>query len=323
MNMSNNDFYCIYTGQNCPESDRSDEHIIPYSLGGSNQLVTRDVSRKANNDAGSSVDALLINSWFISQERWRLKLKSQKGVIPPLEFKGSIDVNGRTVEATYSIDHNSNIELVTIPEVDCNWTDGKINVNCDPKQLDEILTNISKRAHKKGLKLSKDQLKSQAGEVVKIDNPEIKMQLTVDTLAFVPGFLKMALATGHRLLGYQWSQSADADLIRKAIWEKDRNQLINYKIPGSVWPNSQFAAKHIFDVGKDKHLLAIGNTGPLVFYAKLFGEFDGLIRLSESVWNGPEIEVGGFHIIVADPTTRQISEYSFGEFLMLKNAGKL
>lgn len=76
---STGQFYCIYTGQHCPEADRSDEHIIPYSLGGSNQLVTRDVSKKGNNDAGSSVDALLINSWFVAQERWRLKLKSQNG----------------------------------------------------------------------------------------------------------------------------------------------------------------------------------------------------------------------------------------------------
>jgi|GEM_PF-1957505 len=317
------DFYCIYTGKSCPEDERSDEHIIPYSLGGSNQLVVRDVSRKGNNDAGSSADALLINSWFISQERWRLKLKSKNGVIPPIEFEGTIDVNGRTVKATYSIDHNSRIELVTIPEVDCNWTTGKINVNCDPKQLNEILMNISKKATKKGLTLSKDQLKSQTGEVIRIENPEMKMQLTFDTLAFVPGFLKMALATGHRLLGYKWSQSTEADLIRNAIWEKDRNKLINYKIPGSVWPNSQFAAKDIFNVGKDKHVLAISNTGPLVFYAKLFGEFDGLIRLSESVWNGPEINIGDFHIIVADATSRKIVEYSFGEFLILKNAGRL
>lgn len=320
---SGSQFFCIYTGQHWSEDDRSDEHIVPYSLGGSNQFVIRDVSKKGNNDAGSSADALLINSWFIAQERWRLKLKSQNGVIPPIEFDGTIDINGRTVRATYSIDHNSKIELLTIPEVDCNWADGKINVNCAPEQLDTILSNISKKAQKKGLKLSKDQLKSQAGEVIKIDNPEMHMQLTVDTLAFVPAFLKMALATGHRQFGYKWSQSADATLIRNAIWEKDRNKLINYKIPGSVWPNSEFAAKHIFDIGKDKHILAIGNTSPLVFYAKLFGEFDGLIRLSQSVWNGPEIEVGEFHIIVIDAKTRKIAEYSFGEFLMLKNAGKL
>jgi hypothetical protein len=62
-------FYCIYTGENFPETDRSEEHIVPYAIGGSNQFTTIDVSKKANNDAGSQIDSILINSWFISNDK--------------------------------------------------------------------------------------------------------------------------------------------------------------------------------------------------------------------------------------------------------------
>ena len=62
--------------------------IIPRSLGGSNRLVIREASKKANNDLGADVDAPFVNSLPLAIKRHRLKLESQGGNISPIVWKG-------------------------------------------------------------------------------------------------------------------------------------------------------------------------------------------------------------------------------------------
>ena len=50
-----------------------------------------------NSEAGSLVDSLLINHPFVTMDRWRLQIRSQAGIIPGIEFPGTIDVDGQTV----------------------------------------------------------------------------------------------------------------------------------------------------------------------------------------------------------------------------------
>jgi hypothetical protein len=61
--------FCAYCGKDHDESVKfSDEHIVPYAIGGSNQLVIR-VCEDSNNRAGGSIDKPIIESFPVAAAR--------------------------------------------------------------------------------------------------------------------------------------------------------------------------------------------------------------------------------------------------------------
>ena len=84
---------CIYRGvalnnNRIEDSDTASvEHIIPWAIGGSNSVTTSDVSKLANNDLGSKVDAPFASTLPIALKRHQLELKSQGGNIPPIIWR--------------------------------------------------------------------------------------------------------------------------------------------------------------------------------------------------------------------------------------------
>ncbi|MFA5016764.1 MAG: HNH endonuclease [Methylobacter sp.] len=62
---------CIYCRKEKTDEDFSLEHVIPQCLGGAlapDELKTRDVCEKCNNDLGLFVDASFEKNWFVSQQ---------------------------------------------------------------------------------------------------------------------------------------------------------------------------------------------------------------------------------------------------------------
>lgn len=320
-------FYCIYLGEYRPESERSEEHILPWALGGTNSFVTRDVSTRGNNEAGKIVDSSLINNWMISCERWRLKIKGQSGKIPPLEFKGTIEIDGKTVDAIYTVDSNMRMALKSIPIIDCDWESKKIQVNCDPAQLGNILGNISKKSLKKGFgSLNVDKIIEQnSSKVIKMENPEMEVGMKFGIFDLLPGFLKIALATGHKVLGDTWSRGSEASLIREMMWERDVANYPKYKISGAVWPNCGNAShlKSILSAGKDNHIIAVLNTNPVSFYCVLFGEFDGMIKLSDGIWMDGNVPPGDGLVYIFNCSNRNMTQYTFLEYIGKRTQGMI
>lgn len=89
---------CIYCRQSKLGSEFSLEHVIPQCLGGltvPDELKTRDVCKRCNNDLGLFVDASFEKSWFVSkqlQENARLQFdhKNPSGI--PLICMGPCDL---------------------------------------------------------------------------------------------------------------------------------------------------------------------------------------------------------------------------------------
>jgi HNH endonuclease len=174
MNTSaSNTFFCIYTGEEVSTDQRSLEHIIPRSLGGPGTFGTSDVSAKANSDIGSAVDARLINHPFITIHRWRLQLKGQNGIVPGIDFPGTIDVNGRTMRVLYTINPDGTVDLKTRPEVNSDWAAQTFRVACDPKDQPEILKNITSKAVKKGIAAGPSDIRIQATNQTKLEKPTV------------------------------------------------------------------------------------------------------------------------------------------------------
>ncbi len=62
--------FCVYCGREMPDTEASDEHVLPRAIGGNvtprNPFLLRDVCRRCNSAAGRHIDLPFIKSWFTS-----------------------------------------------------------------------------------------------------------------------------------------------------------------------------------------------------------------------------------------------------------------
>lgn len=94
--------YCIYTDVDVPNEAGNLDHIIPLSLGGSDQFTIWSDSR-FNSDMGSQVDGRIANDPFIMLARRNADAKGHAKKSPVPVWKNS-SLNGRPVQLTLSSD---------------------------------------------------------------------------------------------------------------------------------------------------------------------------------------------------------------------------
>ncbi len=319
------DFFCIYSGKVCSDDARSDEHIIPYSLGGTNRFVTRDVSRAANNDVGTRVDGGLINNFFVAHERWSRGIASADSRVPPIEFRGTVDIQGHEVRATFVINPDRTTEIRLAPEVKSDWTDLKFSVACDPEDLPRIAADIEKKGKAKGLafKLMDHAVQQQT---VSIPQPTMASGFSFETTSMLPGFIKIALGAGHWVLGYDWSKSSHADVLRAAINAPEPIDWSKHLIHGSVWPNTDKKTQGLHGIlgaGDDRHVVMVSNQNPLGCFVLLFGRYDAMVQLAPDVWKSSSLPPGAARVIVVDSKTRDLWTFELGDFIAKKQARTL
>lgn len=212
---------CIYRGidlnKDCPDNDNTAtvEHIIPWALGGSNGFVTCDVSKKANNDLGSQVDAQFANTLPIAMKRHQLQLKSQNGNIPPIIWRGTAP-DGHAAVVTIHADKKFEVDF--LPKVTRHHDvsePGPMSISGSRERvmpiLEGVLKGMKKRGHsaysEDGLLLSSldDFLKSSTSTLV--DEVSLSIEYFNQEI-WTRGILKIALAAGHKILGYDWTAGA-------------------------------------------------------------------------------------------------------------------
>jgi hypothetical protein len=291
---------------------------VPYSLGGTGRFGTQDVSTKANSDVGTLADGLLVNHPLITMERWRLQLKSQKGTVPGIEFNGTIDVNGSTVEASYLIQPDGSVELRVHPRVESDWTNRTFSVMCDPKDLPGILNDLADKSKKKGLPFSTRNIRTALGSRTTIERPTMSSEMSIRLFDLAPGFAKMALATGHFVFGEAWSRFRDADLLRAVINERDSVKRNAIPVHGQVWPNTpqnDALAKSCF-IDHDTHVIVVLNQKPVAFSALLFGRFSGFIQLADKPVDSNRLPPGKGMVYVLCCKTRRLVSFDWDEFVL-------
>lgn len=318
-------FYCIYSGQICPDETRSLEHIIPYSLGGSDGFATRDVSRAANNNVGTQVDGALINNFFMQHERWSRAIGSADGRVPPIEFRGTVDIQGKPVHGTFVIHPDRRTEVRLVPEVKSDWKELKFSVSCDPGDLPRIAADIERKGKSKGFSFKLlDHAKQ--GEAITIQQPTMSSGFKFDITSMMPGFVKIALGAGHWVLGYGWSATAHAGSLRGVINSPEPIDWTKHRIHGSAWPQTDQQGtllNQLLSAGPDRHVVMLSNQNPLGCFILLFGKYDATIQLAPGVWECDELPAGKARIIVVDSRTRQLWTFELGEYLAKKQQGAL
>ncbi|WP_395449394.1 hypothetical protein ACHMW7_05845 [Aminobacter sp. UC22_36] len=221
---------CIYrevvldSSNNPEDGDASSvEHIIPWALGGSNAFTTNDASKFANNSLGSEVDARFANTLPIAIMRHRLQLKSQSGSIAPIVWHGE---SPEGFGGTVTIHHDGKVDTVLDSTVNRpqKGQPGPISI-AGPREriegiLDGMLSGMNKR---KEVAYSEDgNLLSSLDDFFAISKKSLvdKLSLSVEYFnqeAWTRGILKIALASCHKILGSEWTFSADASGIRQAV----------------------------------------------------------------------------------------------------------
>jgi hypothetical protein len=286
--------FCAYCGIDHDESvEFTEEHVVPYALGGSNVLTIR-VCGYSNNTLGGLLDKPFIEMFPVRANRFFLGLCGTDGTEPTLDLGGKSQIQGKDVRIDYAITKDSKeLRIVTPAVIKTAAEDGEHwAVSGDPKKVREII-----EGKLKSLKTEGKWMKSEAGKVLRLEdldalfqnaarvqviNPSVVKTVTVDLLACIGFFAKLALSTGHYMLGESFSRSSvAADVLRRAMRAKD---LETARIPHAlIWPNigGQEALLALFDLfrKKDSHVLGILDGEPPIFFASLFGIYDAFIPL--------------------------------------------
>jgi hypothetical protein len=316
--------YCVYCGEDHdPTTDFTDEHIVPYALGGSDEL-TIQVCRSSNNSLGGLVDKPFIEIFPVRAQRFFLGLRGTDGTEPTIDLGGKSLVNGKEVDVKYTITKDGKELRIAKPTVAKTPGDGwdYWSVAGDPKQVREII-----EGKLKSLNTRRKQARSESGEVLTLENlgaflasapvnevRSIVKKIEIDPLACFQCLAKMALSTGHFVLGESFSRSAGADMLRKAVYAKD---LQAARIPCSfVWPYTDgkeqlFAPFQI----KHSHVLGVLYGEPTIFIASLFGEYDAFIPLAPyETGKAPKISDQG-RIFQIDLPSRRLHDRTLPDYL--------
>jgi hypothetical protein len=318
-----------------PDGDTASvEHIIPWAIGGANGLVTADVSKLANNDLGSSVDAPFADTLPIAIKRHQLQLKSQKGNVTPIVWSGE---SPEGIRGTMTIHADGKVDVTFDLKVDrpAPGAPGPITVSGPRERIEPVLKGMlagmkkrSQTIYSKDGKLltSLDNLFS-ASEQFLIDELNLKIEY-FNQEAWTRGILKIVLAAGHKLLGYGWTFGQTANLIREFVLK-----------PRKDWPSEPLRGYIAGEWDRDIRL-ALGKSaqvhdqlihtvailpydpsGEAVALISLFGGNgvpEALVRIGKlpqamidalNDQRHPEV-VLGYH---ANPTTRQSESILFSE----------
>ena len=92
--------YCIYSGKEIDAQDTNIEHIIPLSLGGSNDF-TINVSEKLNSYLGSKIDGKLTQDFLVNMDRVHYAGKGHSKKEAKLNIRSELE-DGSPVITTFT-----------------------------------------------------------------------------------------------------------------------------------------------------------------------------------------------------------------------------
>jgi hypothetical protein len=283
------------------------EHIVPYAAGGSDAFVTNDVSMSGNSGPAARADASFVDNLYMQEERRRRRIASRSGRVPSLSIPCDVEIAGRAAKADYHVHPDGSREIITRPEV--QWRPNGVTVHCHPREFATIAAKVVGRAPKHGIEF--ERLASlPVPDHVRVEGPRIEPrppQYSPDMLAL--GYLKMALGTGHHVLGPGWSRGPSADRLRDCLLSEQPIDWGRHSLAGAVWPNCDASWVDEVSAGPDCNVLFVKRErGSIWFGALFFGRFDAEVVLHEGSLSDCVLAEDGLWMIVIDSRTRTTLE---------------
>lgn len=225
--------HCIYSGDPLDPEPRPPEHIIPLSMGGSNDFVTNDVCSKANHRAGSEIDGALADDVFVKIYRQKFALVGYSHDVPNVEFplvpkEANVKNAGRFVIPPVGAAFPVLPPSVQGSIAESLATGRPIRIEAQTENAREIAENLFRRVKAKGLAL-------RAIDGRQLNSPEELLATGIrstedtvhagyqiaSTLHKLERFaLKASIAYAHKVLGDAFSQSDDAKHLRNQLWHR-------------------------------------------------------------------------------------------------------
>jgi hypothetical protein len=316
--------FCAYCGTDDDESAFTPEHIVPYAIGGADQF-TIPACGESNNRLGGLVDKPFVEMFVVRSKRFFLGLRGTDGTEPTLDFSGTTTLNGEEAKVRYRIDADRTKHLMIEPSVTrVPIADGeRWSVRGDPVRGREILRGIFSKAKAEGKKM-----KTAEGKVLEIDgidallatcgvehvNPSILKTINFDLTVSTRFFAKLALATGHYVLGENFSRSERANFLRGIMYAQNSEAM---ELPGAhIWPRTEASKPFLTLFAKPNvHVLGVLDTGP-TFIANLFGDIDAIIPLKDcSPEHMPKVSYHGTVFEIELPS-RKFKRLSLDEYVL-------
>lgn len=223
---------CIYTGFDLDPADEklkpSHEHIIPLALGGSNQLVTNDVSAAANSRAGNEIDDAVSSLLPFLMLRHRYGLQGNRKTIPNVKLSGEF----LDIDAPARLDIAPNGDLSFQFENEQRIQGQIISLSSTEERVRFLLKGRLIQAQKRQLSLITPFGEIADEEDIEIalmlaernEGKEFKGRITINVpdyhFAVARLVTKIALGLGHRVLGPEWTFGPGGHTLRQNIWRR-------------------------------------------------------------------------------------------------------
>lgn len=288
---------CIYSGDfldpTDPELAPSPEHIVPMSLGGSNQFVTNDVSRRANNRAGNEIDDRVASLFTVTTLRNQYKLVGHRGIVPDVKIAGQFEDISSRPDATMVVKADGSVEFVLKgSQTEVGQT---IQIAGGEDWVAKMLSHRLKQAKHHGgfvttpLGDIKDEediktaITLATGELGEAFKATLSFDIMAHQRALQHFVVKLALCVGHKTFGPEWTFGPDGNLLRKALFPSAGP--FTSTIRGNLSVDVAGPIEEMLDMAKDRHSIAVFRFGDkAITYIALFGGVLGVagVALSQS-----------------------------------------
>lgn len=298
------------------------EHIIPYSLGGSDGFATNDAHVGCNGVLGETIDSDCINQPYIVILRQRFGISGRNGSVPDLVLP-AISSNGNE-PATMTIPHGQGASFKHEPIVirQAETFGEQVLVVGNDGQVTKIVSGMAAKAKKRGGRvidretgIELDIAASVAASPREFHN-EYNLNFSIEMTSFHREIVKIAYGFAHLVLGWRWTNShhsrklravakgagsrADLDAVITLVDPKIREALPM----GLAGPDDHFVA-----------LLPLGKEAQIVVSLFSHAPLSAGVRISID----PDILEAGFveynrALAVIDHQTRRTTWTSFEAF---------
>lgn len=300
-------FICAYTGLEHDNSEKTIEHIIPNSVGGSDEFVITCVSKIGNSKANKEIDEKFSRYEFIqllcaargikSRRQGSRKFKT-KAILAETNQKLNLNLNNKELKS----------ELITHKKEYIN-DNGEtiIEIECSPESKDKVISTILARY--RGCNITTTNRTTHSPSIM------FKLDPNMDSLILMKEFLKIAYGYTIFTLGESFVNSESAKNIRKGLWAKDICEFSKLEIKLGEVP------KNVYNqfVSKENHLVVLWNlNGVLTCFINLFGADYPGCNLAIGIQVSSEADLfKGFTgmIAIVNPDSKKFTQYNLHEWL--------
>jgi hypothetical protein len=310
------------------------EHVFQETIGGT--LVVERICKPCGDWLGTNVDAPLVDHLAVLVPRFQLGLKA-KGrnlldMFRTVLGTGTLaDGTGRQIQMTIDPETGKPSPRLIYSTKQVTLDDGRVveKISVDARDKERIVTKLKRTRRRDGLApLSDVELRAEVDRIIAenesvIENPDVLYQLSVDTIEYQRGILKIAYELAWRWLGDDYLEDPSAERLRRAILkgfaEKDCEGVRRMiKFGADVDPFPLWAAtpnSHIGFAMRAGEGIAVG--------IRVFSAVSGLILATETASRYPGFASGGTKglFISIDPATGETRQTDLqAEFMRLSRS---